>query len=77
MKKCLLILGLLAGAYFTHIVLLERAHNKIIAEKQATIDSLEGETSTMSIDIGRYEIILDRIRSVDSNIVDNAMRNIE
>jgi len=77
MKKCLLILGLLAGAYITHIVWLEKAHNKILADKEYVIDSLEGETSTISIDIGCYEIILDKIRSVDSSLVDSVMRNVE
>jgi hypothetical protein len=44
---------------------------------QRVQDSLAGEIFTLTIDNGRYEVILDRIREIDSVAVDNAMKNIE
>jgi len=36
---------------------------------QYTIDSLNGEISTLMIDNGRYEVILNRLWEADSNFV--------
>ena len=41
------------------------------------IDSLQDELLILKIDNGRYEIILDNIWQVDSNIIINATKNIE
>lgn len=44
---------------------------------RAENDSLRGELSTLQIDNGRYEIILDRVHEIDSNVYDKAIKNIE
>lgn len=77
MKKCLILLAVITLCYLSGIVLLERAHTKIINEKQYTIDSITSDNIGLNINVVRYEIILDKIRYVDSNLVDSAMRNVE
>jgi hypothetical protein len=41
------------------------------------IDSLRGEIFAKDIEIGRYEIILDRISEKDSVLVEDASHNVE
>jgi hypothetical protein len=77
MKKCLILFGLVTLSYISCIVILERAHTKIIDNKQYMIDSLNGEISTLQIDNGRYDIILNRLWEADSNFVDSTLKNIE
>jgi hypothetical protein len=51
---------------------------KLKCEDQSrVIDSLNAELSMKEIEVGRYEIILDRIREKDSALVDEATSNIE
>jgi hypothetical protein len=40
-------------------------------------DSLSGDNMTMKIDIGRYEIIMERLMEVDSNLCEKVTGNIE
>lgn len=54
--------------------------NSLQVQRKTTttmIDSLNGEISTLQIDNGRYEIILNRLWEADSNFVDSALKNIE
>lgn len=44
---------------------------------QYQLDSLNGEISTRDIDLGRYEIIMDRMRELDSPLVEKATKNLE
>lgn len=41
------------------------------------IDSLDWEVTKMSIDIGRYEIIMDRVWALDSPLVEKITKNLE
>jgi len=41
------------------------------------IDSLNSELMTKSIDLGRYEIIMDRVWALDSPLVEKVTKNIE
>lgn len=47
------------------------------ATQRQTIDSLQDEILLLNIDNGRYEIILDNIWNIDSNLVINSAKNIE
>jgi len=46
-------------------------------QPQQVIDSLTSEISALSIDNTRYEIILERVWEIDSNVVIEATKNIE
>jgi hypothetical protein len=77
MKKCLILFGLVTLSYIINIVVLERAHTKIIGNNQTIIDSLNGEILTLQIDNGRYEIIMNRLWEEDSNFVMEHTKYIE
>ena len=49
----------------------------MVYDCQKTIDSLYSEIMTLQIDKGRYEIILDRVNEIDSNVYNQAIKNIE
>lgn len=42
-----------------------------------TIDSLSSDNSALKIDIGRYEIILDRLMTCDSVMYEEVTKNLE
>lgn len=73
------------AVFATGWLMVERKLNKIIVKeavtkqvvKQAEIDSLTSECWVKDIEIGRYEIIIDRIAEVDSGLVEEAKSNIE
>lgn len=69
------VLLVLFGAPF----IIMQSKNKMVVNYncQQTIDSLNGEISTLQIDNGRYEIILDRVNELDSSVYERAMKNIE
>lgn len=49
-----------------------------IKDSEYTIeDSLRSEISFLQIENGRYQIIIDRIYELDSNLVNKASRNLE
>jgi hypothetical protein len=50
---------------------------KDVNAKQAQIDSLTSECWVKDIQIGRYEVILDRISDVDSSLVEEASSDVE
>ena len=72
---------LMWAIFTTGWLMTEKKMNKImlkdINQKQRIIDSIGSEGFVKDIQIGRYELILDRIREVDSAIVDEAMKNTE
>jgi len=54
--------------------------NSLQTQRETTttmIDSLNGEISTLQIDNGRYEIILERVYQMDSNLYNKAIENVE
>ena len=56
---------------------MNRTLQQEISRKQITIDSLNGECFTKEIEVGRYEVILDRISEKDSALVEEAMHGVE
>lgn len=48
-----------------------------LQENQRVIDSLVNENLSLSIDNGRYEIMLNRLREADSTFVDTTIGSIE
>jgi hypothetical protein len=52
-------------------------HTTTKQDTQYTIDSLNGEISSLMIDNGRYEYILNQLWEADSNFVMEHTKNIE
>ena len=71
----LVVILLLIGCVF--IFTTKSGHIDTRQDTQYVIDSLNGEISSLQIDNGRYEVILNRLWEADSNFVDSALKNIE
>lgn len=83
MKKIMIIILINAIPIITILISTAIMHNNFESQfekneiLQARIDSLNEVIIESNIDNGRYQIIIDRIRENDSNIVINATKNLE
>lgn len=83
MKKIVIIILINAIPIITILISTAIMHNNFESQfekneiLQARIDSLNEVIIESNIDNGRYQIIIDRIRENDSNIVINATKNLE
>ena len=83
MRKILTIILINVIPIITILISTAIMHNKFESQfekneiLQARIDSLNEVIIESNIDNGRYQIIIDRIRENDSNIVINASKNLE
>lgn len=71
----LVVILLLIGCVFIFTTKSDTTYTK--QDTQYVIDSLNGEISSLQIDNGRYEVILNRLWEADSIFVDSALKNIE
>jgi hypothetical protein len=76
-KEKSLYIGVILVILFLYISPLINFSNKVNDNCQYMIDSLNSEILTLQIDKGRYEIILERVNEIDSNVYANAIKNIE
>lgn len=76
-KEKSLYIGVILVILFLYISPFIKFSNKVNYDCQYMIDSLNGEILTLQIDKGRYEIILERVNEIDSNVYANAIKNIE
>lgn len=65
------------GLFYITLSVMTSKYSNTIVEQQTTIDSLVSETIGQNIQIGRYEIIFNRLWELDSNFVDSAFQNVE
>lgn len=83
MKKIMIIILINVIPIITILISTAIMHNNFESQfekneiLQARIDSLNEVIIESNIDNGRYQIIIDRIRENDSNIVINATKNLE
>jgi len=83
MKKIVIIILINVIPIITILISTSIMHNNFESQfekneiLQARIDSLNEVIIESNIDNGRYQIIIDRIRENDSNIVINATKNLE
>lgn len=65
------------GLFYITLSVMTAKYSNTIVEQQTTIDSLVSETIGQNIQIGRYEIVFNRLWELDSNFVDSAFQNVE
>lgn len=78
LREIIIILTVMLILFFSPFVIIwMTSKNNGGSDYQETIDSLNGEISTLQIDNGRYQIILERVNKLDSNVYNQAIKNIE
>jgi hypothetical protein len=65
------------GLFYVTLSTMTSKYAKIISTQQSSIDSLVSENISQNIEIGRYEIVFNRLWELDSNFVDSAFQNVE
>jgi len=71
----LIILIISIPVYFSYKI--SEVKTKIILHQQKTIDSLKSEIIYKDIDLGRYDIILERIKEKNPTLLDEVLINLE
>lgn len=71
----LIILIISIPVYFSYKI--SEVKTEIILHQQKTIDSLKSEIITKDIDLGRYDIIMERIKEKNPTLLDEVLINLE